>query len=201
MTKANTFAEAQRLGEILGRAIAVAVPSIRYRSDLVVRTRQSFVHLEPRQFPELQTAAEAVERARDRFEHLRRDGAPRTAVRTAECDVFGAEETAELARAAKDGRLAAAVASCQPAEIQLIEIGPWKFVGWPGEFFVEYALAVRDRAPDTFIITLANGELQGYVVTSEAAAKGVYESTNAVFAPSNGPRFVEETLALIGGAK
>lgn len=85
----------------------------------------------------------------------------------------------------------------QPAEIQAIAIGPWRFVGWPGEFFVEYALAVRAAAPQTFVVTMANGELQGYVVTAEAAARGVYEATNALFHHVNGPRIVAATLALL----
>jgi neutral ceramidase len=135
--------------------------------------------------------------AREKFARLKREGAPRAEVRTAECDVFGAEETAELARAAVDGRLARAAAECSPAEIQLIEIGPWKFVSWPGEFFVEYALEVKRRAPGTFVITLANGELQAYIVTPEADAKSYYEARNALFSHENGPRMVEETLALI----
>jgi neutral ceramidase len=46
---------------------------------------------------------------------------------------------------------------------------------------------------------MANGELQGYIVTAEAAARGGYEAANAVFCPSNGPRFVAATLALIEG--
>jgi hypothetical protein len=130
---------------------------------------------------------------------LGRAGAARQAVRTAECDWFGAEETAELARAAADGRLAAAIAQARTAEIQVIAVGPWRYVGWPGEFFVEYALAVKARAPGTFVITMANGELQGYIVTAEAAARGVYEATNALFGPANGLRVVAATLALLGG--
>jgi neutral ceramidase len=201
VTKANTFAEARRLGENLGRAVAAVIPTIQYRRDIPLRARQRMIDVESRTFPTVAEAAETVRRTQETFTRLQREGAPRTAVRTAECDVFGAEETAELARAAGDGRLAAAIASCQPAEIQLIEVGPWKFVAWPGEFFVEYALAVREATPGTFVITLANGELQGYIVTAEAAAKGVYESTNAIFSPSNGRRFVEATLALIANAK
>jgi hypothetical protein len=200
VTRANTFAEAQRLGENLGRAIAGVFPAIRYRPDPLIRTAQAFIDLDARDFPTVDEAAQAVRQARAKFERLQREAATRTVVRTAECDVFGAEETAELARAVNDGRLAAAVASCLPAEIQLIEIGPWKFVAWPGEFFVEHALAVRSAVADTFLITLANGELQGYIVTPEAAARGVYESTNAVFSPANGARFVESTLALIARA-
>lgn len=67
---------------------------------------------------------------------------------------------------------------------------------WPGEFFVEYALEVKSRRPNTFVLTLANGELQGYIVTPEAASRGVYEATNAIFCPSNGQRMVEATLAM-----
>lgn len=201
VTRANTFSEAQRLGENLGRAIAIAVSRMSYGSGEDVRTSQRWIEVEPRKFPSVAEAGQAVQRAQERYERLKRDAAPRAAVRTAECDVFGAEETAELARAATDGRLAAAIASCMPAEIQLIEIGPWKYVGWPGEFFVEYALALRAAAPDTFVITLANGELQGYIVTPEAAAAAVYESTNAIFAPSNGGRFVAATLALLAAVR
>ena len=44
---------------------------------------------------------------------------------------------------------------------------------------------------------MANGELQGYIVTEAAAAREVYEATNAVFAPANGARFVEASIALL----
>lgn len=197
VTRGNTFAEAARLGELLGRAIAGALEKITFSTTARVHARRALLELTPRAFPDVAEAHERVERVRARFEQLKREGVPRPAVRTAECDVFGAEETAELAAATSDGRLAAAIARCMPAEIQAIDVGEWRFVGWPGEFFVEYALAVKASAPGTFVITLANGELQGYVVTPEAAARGVYESTNAVFAPENGAKVVEATLALV----
>jgi hypothetical protein len=200
LTRANTLAEAQRLGESLGGAIAGAIPTAAFSGAAAIRCRQRFIELEPRAFPAPADALAAVWQTRARFQQLKRENAPRTAVRTAECDVFGAEETAELAHAAVDGRLATAIQECVPAEIQAITIGPWTYVGWPGEFFVEYGLELKARAPGTFLITLANGELQGYIVTAEAAARGVYESTNAVFAPRNGARFIEATLALLGSA-
>jgi hypothetical protein len=93
--------------------------------------------------------------------------------------------------------LQTAAGFCTPAEIQLFEFGRWKFVFWPGEFFVEYGLAIKARSRDTFVITMANGELQGYIVTPEAAERGYYEAANAVFSPDNGRRFVEATLALL----
>lgn len=196
VTRANTFAEAKRLGELLGRAVAEVVPAVEFLADAVIEVRSQRVPLSPREFPAPAQAEQAVVVAKARYEQLKAEGAARQLVRTAECDVFGAEETAELSRAAGDGRLAEAIAQCSPAEIQLIKVGPWTFVAWPGEHFVEYGLALKRQLERAFLITLANGELQGYVVTAEAAAAKVYEATNAVFSHENGPRLVEATVAL-----
>jgi len=197
VTRANTFAEAQRLGELLGRSVATAMARIDYFTSLRIVCRKVELALEPRPVPTVSAAKKQLAATLSRFEELRMQGADRQEVRTAECDCFGAEETLELARAASDGRLAAARAECDPAEVQLIAIGPWRFIGWPGEFFVEYALEVKRQAPATSVITLANGDLQGYIVTEEAVEQGVYESGNAVFAAANGRRFVTATLALL----
>ena len=197
VTRANTFAEAQRLGELLGRALATAVTRIEFLPSVKIRCLRDELALEPRPVPSVPVAEKRLAVVRARLEDLRLEGAARQVVRTAECDCFGAEETLELARAASDGRLFAAMAACQPAEVQLIAIGPWRFVGWPGEFFVEYALELKRHSPAASVITLANGDLQGYIVTEAAAAEGVYESGNAVFAPANGRRFIAASLALL----
>ena len=81
--------------------------------------------------------------------------------------------------------------------MQALQVGQWWFVGWPGEIFVEHALAVKAAVKDTFVISLANGELQGYVVTEDAAREGGYEASNAIFAPAAGRKLVETTLALL----
>ena len=84
-----------------------------------------------------------------------------------------------------------------PAEIHLMRIGPWTFVGWQGEVFIEYALAVRKANPDTFVCTCANGAMAGYIATEAAAAEGGYEASTSVFAPESGQRLVEATQKLI----
>ncbi len=201
VTKTNTFAEARRLGEMLGEAIAAVFPTISFDASLAVRVRGVQVSLEARTMPSVRAAQAWADQTRQHFESLRREGADRTAIRTAECDWFGAEETVVLARAAVDGRLAQAAAACLPAEIQLVQIGSWNFVFWPGEFFVEYALNVKTASPRTFVVTLANGVLQGYIVTREAATRGVYEATNAIFSADNGHRVVQATLALLKAAE
>lgn len=198
-TKANTLAEARRLGDLIGQQIAAVWPRLEFLPAANVAVRSRFLELTTRNMPTAEAAERALVAAREKFDRLRCEGAPRATVRTAECDVFGAEESLELARAAVDGRLARAAAECAPAEIQAVTIGPWTWVCWPGELFVEYALEVKRRAPGTNVVTLANGELQAYIATAEADAAGFYEARNALFSPDNGPRIVEATLALLAG--
>lgn len=194
VTKANTFEEAKRLGDRLGKAIEESLRKVRFLSELKLGYRSDLVDLPRRTFPAVEQAEARLADATERLARLRQSGTPRQEVRTAECDWFGAEESLAMARVARDGRLAEAYASCLPAEIQIISVGPWTFVGWPGEVFVEYALEVKSRQVDTFVISLANGGLHGYVVTPEAAAEGGYEASNGLFPPEAGKILVERAL-------
>jgi len=47
------------------------------------------------------------------------------------------------------------------------------------------------------MVAFANGELQGYIVTPEAAAAGGYEARNAAFAPEAGDVLVNTGLNLV----
>ena len=201
VTKANTFAEAKRIGHILGKSVVKAVSGINFIPDINLKARRTEVNLHRKNFPTVGTARKHLETARVRLEHLRIEGADSSEVRTAECDWFGAEETLSLAQSAAEGRLEDVYQSCLPAEIQVFAIGPWTFVGWPGELFVEYALAIKRIYHDTFIISLANGELQGYIVTQEAAAENTYEASNALFSHHSGMVIVNETVNLLKTVK
>ncbi len=198
VTRGNTLEEARRLGEILGRAVERAIPEIEYLSSTSLGAMQRFVDLPRRSFPSLQEAQGKLTCAIEKLERLRGAGAPRQEVRTAEVDWFGAEEAVTLAQAAQDGRLEDFTLSCLPGEVQILKVGRWSFVGWPGELFVEYALAVKDRCQDTFVISLANGELQGYIVTEEAAQEGGYEASNSLFSPQSGKILADTTLRMLG---
>lgn len=178
--------------------IEQSLASAQFARVSTIAARRMFLALQPRAFPRPAEADAALVKARKHYNRLYAENAPRQSIRTAECDVFGAEKTLLFASAACDGQLARAVAVASPAEIQIVQVGPWRFVAWPGEFFVEYALELAAAAPrDTFLITLANGELQGYIATAEAEQRAYYEATNAVFSSANGSRFVQATLALL----
>lgn len=195
---ANTITEAQRLGELLGSQVARVLSSMRFDDSLEIRCAQRFLELPLRTFSTPGEARAKLTASTQRLEELRAQGAPKALVRTAECDWFGAQETLTLARAASEGRIDAIARTCMPAEVQLIRVGPWAFVGWPGEMFVEFSLAVKQRFGNTFPIAYANGELQGYLVTRNAADEGGYEASNAIFkSPESGQLLVDATLALL----
>jgi hypothetical protein len=129
---------------------------------------------------------------------LRRDSADRREVRTAECDWFGAEETLALAKAADSGRMETVRKSVMPAEVSVLFIGDWAFVGWPGEMFVEFALEVKAARKNCHVISIANGELQGYLVTEDAIRESWYEANNSLFqSPESGKILVKTTLELL----
>ncbi|MCE5186881.1 MAG: neutral/alkaline non-lysosomal ceramidase N-terminal domain-containing protein [Planctomycetaceae bacterium] len=198
VTKANTFEEAERLGKILGRAVETKIANLKFKSELPLSAAGVLLNDLPRRtFPSVQQAQDKLDRAIKKLETLRKDNAPRQEIRTAECDWFGAEETLTLSKAAQSGQLQETYKKCLPAEIQVFQIGPWKFVGWQGEIFIEYALRVKHQSPNTFVISIANGEMQGYVVTQEAFDEGGYEASNALFGPEAGAIFVEKTLELL----
>ena len=98
VTKANTPHEAERLGSLLGRSIADVVDAIEYSDKLTLDCVRALVDLPVRVQPSVDEAQSHLDRAASGLEHLRRAGADRREVRTAECDWFGAEESLTLAR-------------------------------------------------------------------------------------------------------
>lgn len=196
VTHGNTFAEAERIGKILGSAILSAAGKLTFDPNPDLKVTSRLIDPPRKEFPPVPEAEAALERARSKFERLKRTG-PATEARTAECDVFGAEHRLFLARVAAAGDLEPGYRVCTPAEVQAIRVGTWCFAGWPSETYVEYALAVKAQSPDTFVISLANGKMLGYITTREAAEADMYESGAALFAPETGQLYIKTTLDLV----
>ncbi len=194
VTKGNTMEEAERLGRILAKAVAATFDRIQYTSDITIGANQQFITLPRKKFPCKEIANEQVVNTRKQLDCLVEEGKNRQAIRTAEVNWFGAVELAHLCDMVQNNTLEAVYESCNPAEIQVIRLGNWSFVAWPGEIFIEYALQLKRQYRNVFLVTLANGELQGYIVTKEAAEQGGYESSNAIFDYSSGDILVANTI-------
>lgn len=200
--RGSTFAEAERLGRILGCAVVASVEKLTdkdFRNDVPLRGLLRTVELPRRPLPATDEAAHQLERYRAEYRSLKAAQGKSALVRTAECAVFGAEGTVTLARLEAAGEIAKRLAAARPIEVQALRIGDACLVGLPGELFTEYALRLKQQAPSrVFVVTLVNGELQGYIVTPEAAAQGGYEAMTTVFSPAAGNILVEAALELVG---
>ena len=197
----QTFGEAERLGRKLGKAAAASVMNLEneaFRGECSLHGFLKRVELPRRVLP---SAAEA-ERLRGccqaEYQRLRSQCAEPARVRTAECAVFGAEGTVVLARLQERDDIDRILPAYVPIEVQALQIGDAFLVGLPGECFTEYALEIKRRATGrVFVVSLVNGDLQGYIVTEEAAAQGGYEATTALFSPAAGQVLVESALELL----
>jgi hypothetical protein len=195
--RGQTFAEAERLGTLLGDQVLAALESLApsaFADTARLGAATARVTLPPRSFGSVAAAERELAAAKDEYERLRREGAPHGPVRTAECTVFGAEERVTLARAQQEGATQRILNEYNPVEVRVLALNHCFLVGFPGECFVEYALEVKRRRPGAFVISLANGELQGYIPTPEATG---YEARLSFFEPQAGERLVETAVALI----
>lgn len=198
VVKSNTLDEASRLGHRIADELIDAIAGSQALGPVSIRAVSRELELPLRELPSVEAAEARANAAKARLAMLREQSADRTAIRTAEVDWFGAEETLTLSRAAGDGRLPTAAAQCMPAEVQAVAVGEQRYVAWPGEVFVEFALLVNRNEPEITVVTLANGDLQGYVVTQQAIDEGAYEAGNAIFAsPTSGELLVATTQKVL----
>jgi len=197
VTSSNTFPEAKRLGEMLGRRIESVIGGIEYLSSVELSRDREFITPSIKEMPSLPAAETHLKKAVEKLELLRGNGSSSQDVRTAECDWFGAEETVTLAKAAESGIVKKYAETCLPAEVHVLKIGDWYFAGWPGEVFIEFSLEAKAEHENLFIINLANGEFQGYIVTPEAEKEGGYEASNAMFGSETGKMLIEATSEIL----
>lgn len=198
VTRENTFEEARRIGTIVaGSVLSQLNGSTMYSSGPTIRSLHTGIDLPKRAFPSVEWAERHRCSVKERFEKLKNSTADPKETRTAEVDWFGAEELLFLAKKAHSDLLDKAYRNSLPAEIQIVRIGDWNFIAWPGEVFVEYALELKKLHKNVALITYANGELQGYITTKEAVDKGFYEAGDSFFNYRSGEILIQETTNLI----
>jgi hypothetical protein len=198
VTKANTFEEASRIGKIIADTVKLQLSeNISYTGNSQISVLQMLTDLPRRRFPTVEWAEQHRNITKERFEDLRKNGGNPREIRTAEVDWFGSEELLYLSKLAQSASLETIYERCLPGEIQIIKIGGWKFISWPGEVFVEFGLHLKSLYRNIALITYANGELQGYITTKEAHEKGFYEAGNSFFDHRAGDILMNKTIQLL----
>lgn len=199
--KSHTFGEAKRLGFMLGERIVESVRQVRnevFKDWVTLAAQQSKQMLPKKKFMSIEEAESKVIFVKNKLKQMQRENANSSEIRTVECDWFGAEENKQLAKMAVTGDLEKVYQSVLPAEINVITIDNNGFVFLPGEMFVEYSMMIKSSLPDkTFIASLSNGVLAGYLVTEEAEEEGGYEASNSIFPAKAGEVIVEKVITML----
>ena len=194
----QSFAEAERLGKQLGAAVVTSLDGLKFQDTADLGGVLVPVDLPRREFPGVEQAELQLAAQLDKYERLRASSAGKADLRTAEVAIFGAEGALRLAKAQRDGEIDNFLHAVQPFEVQALRIGEACAVGFPGELFAHYGLDLKRRAGERVVpIAYANGELQGYIVTAEAATAGGYEAAGSLFTPNAGTVLVDAALAAI----
>ncbi len=200
--KSNTFDEAQRLGFMLGERIIESVRQLRnsaFKDWVVLSAKQSSQMLPKKKFMSIEEAESKAVFVKNKLKQMQIDKVNPSEIRTVECDWFGAEENKQLAEMAANRELEKVYQSVLPAEINIIGIDSNNFVFLPGEMFVEYSLMIKNNLPgNTFVTSLSNGVLAGYLVTEEAEQEGGYEASNSIFPAEAGKLLVGKVIDLLG---
>jgi len=191
----QTFAEAERLGRELGTAVLASLRDLQFTNEVALSGLLREVQLERRRLPAEVEAQQVLAERRRELARLKAQGAERASLRTAEVSIFGAEAQVTLARAQQDGEVDRLLSRLRLFEVQVLRIGGACVAGLPGELFAAYGLQLKQKAcARSFVTTYTNGELQGYIVTPEAALAGGYEAASGLFAPSAGSTMVNAAL-------
>lgn len=97
-------------------------------------------------------------------------------------------------------RSLAACGASMPLGVQVFTLGrDVAIVAFPGEAFVEFALAIKNASPfrTTLVVELANHGETIYVPTRTAAVGGGYETINTTLAPGAGEMMAEAVVRLL----
>ena len=193
------FDEAKRIGDEIGKAAAKAIEEAQYETELKVCAVSDTLPIKTRDLPPIEQLEADVEKFGKIYEELKAAGAPYLDVQNANLKNLGAEDLLGLATTYAKGVLRLYNEE-NPAEVQVLCIGEGRIVGMPGEVFVDFALDIKKRSPykNTFVTTLANGCLPGYVCTKESYALGGYETGASLLNPDFGYDVVEKALELLG---
>lgn len=195
----QSFDEAKRIGHRIGEAADNVLDLLEFRNDIKLWSQSREVFVDLRGLPSEEEAIKKVEITRKKLDDLKFSEASYIERQNANLCNLGAECTLGYVRLKNRGIPIEIEVDELPAEIGVIGIGDTRIVTFPGEIFVEFGLGIKKNSPfkKTFIVSLANGALPGYVCTEKAIEEGGYETETTLLTGKNGKIFVKTAIDLL----
>ncbi len=173
----QSFEEAARAGTTIACEVDRCLKEIKY-TDSPEITIKSFDmdNLPLKQFPAIEELEKKKLEAEAYFESVK--GKDYITVRNAELAMFGAQNNYHYAK------LGGNKSKELPLEVFTAKIADTLIVMLQGEHFVEFGLGIKETSPykSTFVYSVSNGALPGYIYTEEAGKEGGYEVGSSMFA-------------------
>jgi neutral ceramidase len=165
----RTFAEAKRLGEILGKQVLIAAANAIKQTELALKINRQVLNLALEAIPSAIQYKFLTASWERRVQELEAGQSSYGEVQTAR---MMSKWAAEMEKLKLEGKLAAVL----PVEIAAFTIGDLEWATFPGEFFHELGRQLKTaRSPrKVFILGYSNGSL-GYVANALAYDEGGYE--------------------------
>lgn len=194
-------AECERVGRLFGESIAAAVEAMTqddFTSEPELSGSRTSVVPVRRPLPGLWDAQVAWGDRKGELQRLQEAGASEDQVRAALRAVVESEGLVYMVRAQEARALDGMLAAYGRVDVQVMRAAGKCIAGMPGALFSEYGDKVREGTCGLGVpVGFANGELQGCIVTAEAAAAGKYSTLSSPFSPEVGNRLVEAALSIV----
>jgi hypothetical protein len=187
---AQTAAEVQRLGALLGAALASAASRGEVMDTRALGGASRRVALRPRLLPSSEEATRRMEQAASELERAQSVGDGAGSLRLAMARLEGA--AAQLAIVRSGGWEVLLGREPDVAEVQVLNLGPLRLLAAPGEVFSAVGRRLVQRRP-AMLAGYANDYI-GYLVPPESAGEGDYESLMSAVEPDSAAA-LESTLA------
>lgn len=201
--KDQTFAEVDRFGQTLAKAVLDKIPEAQYSEDWKFAFASGEMELIIKEYKTPEEHKKELERLREKEQELIKAKASYVDLQNANLAVLGAECDLDHANKAASGELLDMYNEEAPFIVNAFLLNDIAFVFLPGEIFVQFGLDIKEKSPfkETHVITLANGGLPGYCVTKEALEEGGYEPYNSLIDPASGDILVEKTIEVLEALK
>lgn len=192
------FEEATRVGTTIGVEVLNCLNKMKFENDIKICAKSEEISLSLKEYPPIEVSEAKKEEARELFEALKAEyerGGDYIKMRNAELALFGAENTLSYSKLAAKGYKSGEL----PCELQVLTVGNTVIAAVQGEVFVEFGLKIKEISPydRTFVFTVSNGALPGYVYTKEAGEEGGYEIGTSMLTFGAGEEIVNKIKEMI----